>query len=248
MDDAPALRDEDADDQERSERWQRMLTGSDPSLPRLRRVWRLVPDGPRCKMCAAPFHGVGRVVTKVISHGQSEKNPLMCNLCFASLRDHIGGADIELSVLFADVRGSTGLAERLGPATFRRRFEIVAQGSSKRCVLNPVNETERMRNRRVEIFTASGARPTPKPPTPFCGGMPGAAPPVELRALRVLAQTVLEGIPRPLRLGIKAPTTLRFLYRAEHTEAEKVFRAASTTAASCCPTASAWRVVLSRSR
>ena len=123
MDDAPVLRDEEADDQERSERWQRMLTGSDPSLPRLRRAWRLLPDGPRCKMCAAPFHGVGQVVTKVISHGPSEKNPLMCNLCFASLRDHPGGADIELSVLFADVRGSTGLAERLGAATFRAHLQ-----------------------------------------------------------------------------------------------------------------------------
>jgi adenylate cyclase len=115
--------DDSADDQERSERWERMLTGSDPSLPRLRRAWRMLPDGPRCKMCAAPFHGVGRVVTRVISHGQSEKNPLMCNLCFSSLRDHIGGADIEISVLFADVRGSTGLAERLGAATFRAHLQ-----------------------------------------------------------------------------------------------------------------------------
>jgi adenylate cyclase len=115
--------DDSADDQERSERWQRMLTGSDPSLARLRRTWRLLPEGPRCKMCAAPFHGVGRVVTRVISHGQSEKNPLMCNLCFSQLRDYPGGADIELSVLFADVRGSTGLAERLGAATFRAHLQ-----------------------------------------------------------------------------------------------------------------------------
>jgi adenylate cyclase len=118
-----SLDDESADDQQRSERWQRMLTGSDPSLPRLRRAWRMLPAGPRCKMCAAPFHGVGRIVTKVVSHGQSEKNPLMCNLCFSSLRDHVGGADIELSVLFADVRGSTGLAERLGAATFRAHLQ-----------------------------------------------------------------------------------------------------------------------------
>ena len=109
-----SLDDESADDQQRSERWQRMLTGSDPSLPRLRRAWHMLP-APRCKMCAAPFHGVGRIVTKVVSHGQAEKDPLMCNVCFSSLRDHVGGADIELCVLFADVRGSTGLAERTEP-------------------------------------------------------------------------------------------------------------------------------------
>src|SRR3954453_23817077 len=118
MDDAPVLSDESADDQERSERWQRMLTGSDPSLPRLRRAWRLLPDGPRCKMCAAPFHGVGRVVTKVISHGPSEKNPLMCNLCFSSLRDHIGGADIEISVLLPVSGGPRGPPDARGRGPF----------------------------------------------------------------------------------------------------------------------------------
>src|SRR3954467_2157260 len=108
--------DDSADDQERSERWERMLTGSDPSLPRLRRAWRLLPDGPRCKMCAAPFHGVGRVVTKVIAQGQCEGNPLMCIACFSSPRDLIGGVAVELSLLLADVRGSTRNAERLGAA------------------------------------------------------------------------------------------------------------------------------------
>ena len=72
-------------------------------------------------MCAAPFHGIGKVVTQVVMHGPSEKNPLMCNFCFSKLRGHTGGADVEISVMFADVRGSTGLAERLGAATFRAR-------------------------------------------------------------------------------------------------------------------------------
>jgi adenylate cyclase len=123
MDDAPALRDEDADDQERSDAWRRMLTGTDPSLGRFRRAWHLVPDGPRCKMCSAPFGSVGGVITRIVQHGRSDKNPLLCNFCFAHLRDHIGGADVDLSVLFADVRGSTGLAERLGPSTFRAHLQ-----------------------------------------------------------------------------------------------------------------------------
>ena len=85
------------------------------------------------------------------------------------------------------------------------------RGPRSRCGLNPVNETERMRNRRVEVFTAWALSRSPEPPTPFCGGMPTTVPPVELRALRVLAQTVLESVPGPLRVGIKPPTTLRFL-------------------------------------
>ena len=60
MDDAPVLPDEEADEPGALGTVAAHATGSDPSLPRLRRAWRLLPDGPRCKMCAAPFHGVAR--------------------------------------------------------------------------------------------------------------------------------------------------------------------------------------------
>ena len=83
----------------------------------------MVPTGPRCKMCGAPFGGVGGIVTKLVMHGQSQRNPLFCSFCFSRLRDHVGGADIELSVMFADVRGSTGLAERLGAVAFRAHLQ-----------------------------------------------------------------------------------------------------------------------------
>src|SRR5207249_3585913 len=36
---------------------------------------------------------------------------------------HPGGAEVEISVLFADVRGSTGLAENASPAQFRNRLQ-----------------------------------------------------------------------------------------------------------------------------
>jgi adenylate cyclase len=108
---------------ENSEEWRRILTGEDPTLPHIRRGWKLLPSSPRCKLCAAPFRGVGRLLTKVIMHGPSQANPLMCNICFGKLRKTRGGADIELTVLFADIRGSTGLAERLPAREFRELVE-----------------------------------------------------------------------------------------------------------------------------
>ncbi len=56
-------------------------------------------------------------------HGQSRQNPLMCGMCFGQLRKRPGGAEIELSVLFADVRGSTAIAERTTPDEFRHRIQ-----------------------------------------------------------------------------------------------------------------------------
>ena len=108
--------------------WRSVLTGNDPGLPRLRSFWRHIPSSPRCKFCSAPFKGLGRVLTGVVMHGQSSANPLLCNACFGQLRNHPGGAEIELTILFADVRGSTGLAEHQSPAAFRallqRFYEI----------------------------------------------------------------------------------------------------------------------------
>ena len=47
----------------------------------------------------------------------------MCTPCFSELRDHPGGAEIEISVLFADIRGSTGLAEKIGAVQFRHLLQ-----------------------------------------------------------------------------------------------------------------------------
>jgi adenylate cyclase len=59
----------------------------------------------------------------------ADKNPAVCNSCFAFIEKHHGGAEIEGSYLFADIRGSTTMAERMRPADFRAlidRFFAVA--------------------------------------------------------------------------------------------------------------------------
>jgi adenylate cyclase len=46
-------------------------------------------------------------------------NPTMCTACFEFLAEHHGGAEIECSFLFADVRGSTTIAESMSATSFR---------------------------------------------------------------------------------------------------------------------------------
>jgi adenylate cyclase len=43
----------------------------------------------------------------------------LCRICIGKLAKIPGGAEVEVSVLFADVRGSTGVAERMSAADFR---------------------------------------------------------------------------------------------------------------------------------
>jgi adenylate cyclase len=99
--------------------WRRLLTGEDPTLHKARRLWRHVPAAPRCKVCASPSHGVGGAVARLFWHGPMRNNPLLCKACFGKLAQHAGGAELEISVVFADVRGSTALAERISASEYR---------------------------------------------------------------------------------------------------------------------------------
>lgn len=113
------------DEVEVSVLWRKFLVEGDfREHIRQRRIFRLLPTDPRCKFCNAPFRGVGSVMCRAIYGKRPSKlNPRMCNVCEEFAAQHQGGAEIELSMLFADVRGSTALAERLGTAAFTRLID-----------------------------------------------------------------------------------------------------------------------------
>jgi adenylate cyclase len=100
------------------ERWRRVLAGEDPGFRRFRSILRAIPSSPRCKQCNGPFAGIGGPVMRAFGKGPWEKNPHFCAQCYTMLQREAGGVEIELSMLFADVRGSTGIAERLGARAF----------------------------------------------------------------------------------------------------------------------------------
>jgi adenylate cyclase len=99
--------------------WRQQLTSPSPNRTK-RRVFSRIPSSPRCKLCAAPFNGIGGLVLSRRGHARWPKNPKYCVGCFSMIRAHHGGAEIECTLLFADVRGSTGLAERMPARDFNR--------------------------------------------------------------------------------------------------------------------------------
>ena len=101
------------------EAWREMLLKPSP-MRRVRRFWGRLPSSPRCKMCTRPFGGPGGLVMRAVGLGPWTKNAHYCSGCFRSLRRTHGGAEIECSLLFADVRGSTTIAERIQPRDFNR--------------------------------------------------------------------------------------------------------------------------------
>ena len=96
-----------------------LTTGEFEKERRQRQLFRLLPGSPRCKNCYAPFQGTGSLIVKTI-YGKkpSNLNPQLCNICEQFAQQYQGGAEIELTLLFADVRGSTTLAETMNPTQY----------------------------------------------------------------------------------------------------------------------------------
>lgn len=98
----------------------------------MRTVFGALPAKPRCTICRVPFHCAGRVIAHLprLGFAPSSLNPHLCDRCERYVRQYEVGAEVEATLLFADVRGSTTLAERLGPSEFSaviaRFFKVAA--------------------------------------------------------------------------------------------------------------------------
>lgn len=107
--------------------WQTVLTDGHASLVRARRLFRYLPSSPRCKVCNNPFGGPAGRLLGAVGFNPSRKNPTLCSRCCDALP--AGGAEVDIAVLFADVRGSTALGEHAPAADFAallNRFYDVA--------------------------------------------------------------------------------------------------------------------------
>jgi adenylate cyclase len=100
--------------------WQGLLVEGYEPLRKAQRVFRRLPHDPRCKMCQVPFGGIGGKVVGLVGRRPSRKNPNLCQYCF----DHLppGGIELDIGVVFADVRGSTALGEQSTATAFADRL------------------------------------------------------------------------------------------------------------------------------
>lgn len=96
--------------------WQMVLVDGHERLRRAHRIFRHLPSAPRCKLCHNPFGGVGGRLVGLAGFKPSRKNPNLCARCCETLPP--GGLEVDAAIMFADVRGSTALAEQMGAGAF----------------------------------------------------------------------------------------------------------------------------------
>lgn len=101
-----------------TELWQAMFGTGHPQLISYQRFNKRLPSPPRCKLCLAPFRGPGSIVMRWQGRMPSNRNPRFCSRCDSFIRTYPGGAEVEMSMLFVDVRGSTTLAEKMSATKF----------------------------------------------------------------------------------------------------------------------------------
>jgi adenylate cyclase len=98
--------------------WYRFLTEGEDDHRKFRSIIRKVPSSPRCKMCYIPFGGLGGRFNRLRGNGPSRKNPGYCRGCFEAAP--LGGAEVDVGILFADVRGYTAMSEAKGPTAIAK--------------------------------------------------------------------------------------------------------------------------------
>ena len=111
-----------AAEDERTEFWHKVLTL--PGLAPFARYFRWLPSSSRCPLCMAPYSPPFAPIVGRLGFGRHSRYPQLCNPCFRDLAKVPGGAEVSVTVLFADVRGSTGIAEQASAM----EFSVLLQG------------------------------------------------------------------------------------------------------------------------
>jgi adenylate cyclase len=123
---------------------------------RLRRIMRTLPRDPRCKFCNTPFQGFGGMLARMLFGKQrSTMNPRYCNQCELASREFPGGAEVEMSMLFIDIRGSTALSEKMSPTEFSHLISRFYAAATK-AIIEEDGLVEKLAGDEVAAFWGAG--------------------------------------------------------------------------------------------
>ena len=104
------------------ELWRTIFAVGHPELLKQHWLHRKLPQRPRCRLCLVPFEGIGGWLMRMRGKTRNSRNPNYCNACDKFIESFPGGAEIEMSMLYVDIRHSTEYAEGHLPENVSRRI------------------------------------------------------------------------------------------------------------------------------
>lgn len=116
---------------ENEEIWHKLFAEGNAVLDKGRTLLGKIPAESRCMFCHGPFDGVGGGLMSLIGKGQSSQQPQVCRSCIKHGDRHPGGTHVDIATVFADMRGSTPTAERMGDRAFTELINRFYRTSSK---------------------------------------------------------------------------------------------------------------------
>jgi len=113
--------------------WRNLLTEGESKIERrYRRIFRMFHAKTKCKWCDLPFdHPVSPLIQFIFRKRPSAFNPRFCNICDDFAVKFQGGAEVDLSMVFADIRGSTILAEGMKAMEFKNLIDRYYQVATR---------------------------------------------------------------------------------------------------------------------
>lgn len=89
-----------------------------------RRFHARLPSPPRCRLCKAPFKGVGGLLLRFKGKRPAKRNPHFCSACDTFLENNPGGAEVPMAIIYADIRRSTEFARTHTPNEVSKRTNV----------------------------------------------------------------------------------------------------------------------------
>lgn len=105
--------------------------GGHPALTKMHGTYKWLPSSPRCRLCHVPFGSVGGWIMGRRGKAPCKRNPYYCSACDVFIESFPGGAEVEMSILYVDIRNSVKTAAETSTPDVARRVNTFLETATR---------------------------------------------------------------------------------------------------------------------
>lgn len=117
-----------------------------------RNIYSRLPSNLHCYHCGIPMTGMWGNALQFMGSNPSSFSPRLCSGCEGMARYYESGAEVELTMIFADIRDSTPLAEEKGPAGFKEIINRFYKETSRKLIEHNAMVNRLMGDQVIALF------------------------------------------------------------------------------------------------